>query len=88
VLERWRAARRVSNRAAEDVRSAMLDAGTHVLVHAVFTGCPDPRDNMLFDVLEQSDAVWLCSDDHQVHAVDRTDVIGLGELVRLIEEVR
>jgi len=66
----------------------MLDAGTHVLVTATFVGCPDPRDNMLFDVLEQSEARWLCSDDHQVHAVGRDDVIGLGELVRLIEEVR
>lgn len=88
VLERWRAARRISNRASADIRSALLEAGAHVLVTPSFTGCPDPRDDMLFDVLEQSEARWLCSDDRKVHAVDRDDVIGLGELVRLIEEVR
>jgi hypothetical protein len=69
------------------VRSALLDASAQVKVRPVFTGCPDPADNMLFDVLDQSEAAWLCSDDRKVHLVGREDVIGIGELVRMIEEV-
>lgn len=88
VLERWRAERRVSNRFAEDIRSGILDASDQVKVVARFSACPDPRDNMLFDVLEQSSARWLCTDERRIHAVGRDDIVGIGELVRMIEEVR
>lgn len=88
VLERWRAERRVSNRFSLEIRSGLLDASQIVKVERRFTGCADPKDDMLFDVLEQSEATFLCSDEHKVHDVGRDDIIGIGELVRLIEEVR
>jgi predicted nucleic acid-binding protein len=64
----------------------MLDASDIHRVDARFTGCRDRNDNMFFDVLDQTEARWICTDDPDLHDVGREEVIGMGELVRLLQK--
>lgn len=77
----------MSARLAQEIRSGLIEASEIVGVEKSFTGCRDPKDDMLFDVLEQTSARWICSDDPDVHSLGIREVIGMGELVRMIEEV-
>lgn len=86
VLERWRLQNKITRASAQDVRSALLEAGDIRTVDKVFSGCRDPNDDMLVDVLEQTDARWLCTDDPDLHDLNRPDIVGMGELVRMLDE--
>lgn len=76
----------MSSRSARDIRSGILEASDIRAVARRFQGCRDPKDDMFIDVLEQTEARWICTDDPDLHALERDDIIGMGELVRLLAE--
>ncbi len=65
----------------------VLDRAEIETVIELATDVADPDDNPLLDVLEQTAARWLCTDDKGIHAIKRPEVIGLGQLASMIKEV-
>ena len=87
ALERFGTRYRLKSTTTQAIRSLLVDRREMKAVDAVDHGLRDPTDDPLLDVLEQTAAEWLCTDDSDLHAAGRPDVLGVGELVRLIEEV-
>lgn len=85
-MERTRAQFRLRDSTTQTVRSLVLDAAEISATVSVAAFVRDPDDNPLIDVLDQTDAEWLCTDDAAIHELDRADVIGIGELTRLLED--
>lgn len=87
VLDRFGRRYAITAAAVRDFRSTVLDSAEIVRVAPTALEVRDVKDNMLIDVLDQAACDWLCSDDTDLHATGRREILGVGELMRLIEEV-
>ena len=87
MLERTRVELHLRDADVQAVRSVVLDAAEIATVAAYATSVSDPDDNPFIDVLDQTEAEWLCTDDGAIHRLDRPDVVGIGELTTMLEGV-